>query len=706
MATKQEMKIKEVANVFDDHFLDIVGNDFKFDHVKGMAEWLKNSVDAYRRNDFKADEYHVIFRFLDQGMTYPILECVDFVGMTGVDIEKSFKRWGDPNAAKRGNKTNKKMFGGHGNGGKFYMRQMFKQSRFITYKDGLLNVFGFSENRKYGPAERYQDKKMTPKQALEYAEISNIVPPGLKKKILNGETGFTLVQGVDPEGVKGKFKVVREIERLKDYPQSRRILLRSNVAVIHNEDVVYPRLQPSELEPLEKFNEPRIIEVPEKLTTISTGVKVTVVMANQKYPPGKLILKTSSEAMSRGTILGELNRIDILGEVGVIGSYPLHELVNSFPAAAFIYGEFGPSIENDTSILEDENNDCVTNDRAKLAVNDTTKALLEWIASEIDKLANEITAIEREKQKANQKDITSKFNDVLNAWKNKHMSKIMSDLFGAGKEGGRGPENPNPRPETIISPPPNGFDFKYPRAEIEVGKSVNLTLKVNVPQTLPIGATIFVSSDSEKVKIEEEKHHVKSEYLKTDADGQDIAFINIGVTGIQVGTEATITATDKKHTATMTVFVVEEKESDKGKSFPQVLLSSYDADPLSTSGESVILGERDPMVYQRPQDLRANIYWINTSSPIASKIYDKFKSESPQWRKYLFDRYIDIFVKEAVHDLEKKDFQNFNADSVDRRIEEVVRKVHESANEDLEQFLFDDTYIVPELLAKKESQGA
>jgi hypothetical protein len=83
---------------------------------------------------------------------------------------------------------------------------------------------------------------------------------------------------------------------------------------------------------------------------------------------------------------------------------------------------------------------------------------------------------------------------------------------------------------------------------------------------------------------------------------------------------------------------------------------------------------------------------------MASKIYDKFRFDSPQWRTYLFDRYVDIFVKEAIHDLEKKDFQNFTADTVDRRIEEVVRKVHQSANEDLEQFLFEPTYIVPSTL--------
>ncbi len=693
MSSNKRITIKEVPNVIDDHLLDIIGNEFKFDHVKGMAEWLKNSVDAYRRNDIRQEDQNVIFRFTDLGVTNPIIECIDFVGMTKVDIDGSFKRWGDPNAAKRGNKTKNKLYGGHGNGGKFYMRQMFKESYFITYKNGILNVFGFSENKKYGFADGYHEKKMPLKQALDFAEIGNVVPKDVRKKIEDGITGFTVVQGVGPEGVRGKFKIAREIERLRNHPQSRRIITRSKVTVIHNDDVLYSPLKPNELEPHENFEEPRIIEVPSQLTTRSGSELVTVEMANAKYPPGKLVLRTSREPLARGGHLGELNRIDILGEIGVIGSYSLYEMgVTVFPAAAFIYGEFGPANEGDSSILEDEKNDCVSNDRSKLVVNDKTNALIEWIAKNVDDFAGEIAALEREKQKLDQKDITSKFNDVLNEWKNKHMNKIMSDLFGGGDGGGRGSEDGG-RAETQVTPPPNGFDFKFPFAELEVGKQEKLTLKVSVPETLPVGATIFISSTSDKVVVEP-KCHVKFEYLKTTHDGKDVAFMNIPVTGLEVGVDAVVTATDKKHEASIQVKVVEKKENNSGKSFPRVLLSGHDEDPLG--GPSVVLGERDPVVYQRPQDFKENIYWINTSSPMASKIYDKFKFDSVQWRNYLFDRYVDIFIKEAVHELEKKDMQNFTADAVDQKIADVIRKVHQSANEDLEQFLFESTYTVPQ----------
>ena len=176
-------KIQEQPNVFDDHFLDIIGNEFKFDHVKGMAELLKNAVDAYRRTNTHQEDQYTIFRFTDQGVTDPIIECVDFIGMTKLDIDKAFKRWGDPTAAKRGTKI--KVYGGHGNGGKFYMRQMFKESRFITYKEGILNIFGFSDRKKYGYAKGFQDKKMTPKEAVEFAEITDLrIPTEIQKKIV------------------------------------------------------------------------------------------------------------------------------------------------------------------------------------------------------------------------------------------------------------------------------------------------------------------------------------------------------------------------------------------------------------------------------------------------------------------------------------------------------------------------------------------
>lgn len=683
-----KISIQEVDNEYHDHFLDVIGNEFKFDHVKGMAEWLKNSVDAYFREDVPQVEQYIIFKFTDQEV--PIVECIDFVGMEQTDIDKAFKRWGDPDAAKRGGKV--KVYGGHGNGGKFYMRQMFQKSFFITYKKGVLNIFGFSDNKKYGYAEDYKDKKMTPKEALAFADINSLpIPVEIKQKVLDGKTGFTVIRGVGPEGVRGKFKMSKEMERFKNHPQSRRILLRANVSILYNGSSMYGLLKPDELDPLEKFETSRLIDVPTTLSIHSGNENATVELANAKYPQGKLVLRTSSEALVKGTKLGELNRIDVLGEIGVIGSYQLFEMgVTGFPDAAFIYGEC------EVPILESSENDCVSNDRAKLVKNETTDALVTWIAQEVDKLAAEITALKREKQKESQKDITSKFNDVLNQWKNKHMKKIMSELFG-GDSGNSGEGSGIGFVGGEITPPLNGFDFKYPKAEVQIDIPAKITLKVSVPEALPIGAVIQISSDNDCVFIEKSKYHIKSDYLKSNPDGHEVAYINIEVVGQKLGS-AILTATAGKLSSLIQLTVIEQKEdhSKLGKQFPRVLLSGHDFDPLGLAPDGTLyLGERDPVVFQRRLDVEQGIYWINTQSALALKIYDKFKNfDSIQWRNFLFDRYVDIFVKESIHELWKKDYENFNYDSVDQKIADTIRKTHENAKEDLGDFLFEESYVI------------
>ena len=64
--------IKEQPNVFDDAFLDIIGNEFKFDHVKGLAEWIKNSADAYTRADVPdASQYYLPAIHARRGAQHP-----------------------------------------------------------------------------------------------------------------------------------------------------------------------------------------------------------------------------------------------------------------------------------------------------------------------------------------------------------------------------------------------------------------------------------------------------------------------------------------------------------------------------------------------------------------------------------------------------------------------------------------------------------
>jgi hypothetical protein len=685
MVKNYSLKIVEEKNVFSDHMLDIIGNEFKFDHAKGLSELLKNSVSAYIRDDIADKDQNIVFRFTDGKSNGTSIECIDFVGMTETDITKAFKIWGDPEAAKRG--LNKKVYGGHGNGGKFYMRQMFKESYFITYHSGLVNIFGFSKNKKYGFAQGYTNKKMKPEEALKLAEISNIIfPKNVKEAILSSKTGFTVVKGLSPEGMKNKINVKRIIEKFRTHPQSLKILGKTNVSVIYNGDYLWDFLKADEIKPLLGFETPKIIFIPEILKEGDAVVK----LVDSKFSQGKLILRTSEEAFSRGGRLADLNRIDIMGELGTIASYQIFELgVTSFPQAAFIYGEC------ECPILENPEHDCVKNDRTKLVENDITQALTRWIAERIDDYAREISDKEQKEKGELTKNLSSKYNEVLNKWKDKFMSKVFSEIFGdggGGKEGGGGSGA-----RKHLEYPKDGMNFTFTAAEIPLNQSWPLTLKVATPDRIPVGAIISVESSNLLIEVEDKKIVIKPEMMKLAETGETVAVVNVSVIGQRVGEVGKVIAKAGKYSAQIDISVVEEKiGGGKKNKYPKVLLSGYDLDPLNiVPSGSVILSPRDPVVYQRHQDVKEGIYWINTSAPIAESILklEQGGAESARWRDYLFQRYVDIFVKEALYELQKKEPDDFRAERVDSDIMgALITKIHAAATIDLEQLLFNESY--------------
>lgn len=683
-----KLKIIEEPNIIDDHLLDIIGNEFKFDHEKGLAELLKNSKDAYTRADVPDSDQHILFRFLDGTKDNAIFECIDFVGMVDTDIEKAFKRWGDPEAAKRGLK--KRVYGGHGNGGKFYMRQMFDRSHFATFKNGKMSIFGFNENKKYGFADGYKNKTVKPEVALTMAEIDDITfPKGIKELILAGKTGFTVVRGIGPSKMKNSIKFDRLAEKLKNHPQARRILQHINVWATHNNFPDYILLKPDVIKPLANFEEPKFLEIPKILTIEEGGEKTSIEMANPKYKPGNLILKTSEEAFGKGSRAADLNRIDIIGEVGVVASYQIYELgVTTFPQASFIYGEC------ECPILEDPEMDAVKNDRSRLVENNPrANALLNWLREAIDAYAGEIAKLERKEQEADRKQISAAYNDFLNKWKDQFMSKFMGELLrGTGGDGAGGDSG---KIKKILELPQNGFDFSIPEGRIVINEEERITLKAVVPNPIPMGSIIKISSSSDKVECSEEKITVRAEQVKIIQTGESIAVINFLVKGKKVGEESKIVASVGKLKAEMLVKVIEasEKEKDNKPKTPQVLLSGIHPDPLNLApGGLVTLTERDPLVYQRYQDVQEGIYWINTQGPLAKGILERNSDHSMRWRDYLFQRYVDIFSKQMLRELQKKDPDGFKVDRVDSEMDQLTRKVHSAAVNDLSKFFFEEEF--------------
>jgi hypothetical protein len=179
------------------------------------------------------------------------------------------------------------------------------------------------------------------------------------------------------------------------------------------------------------FEKPIEIQIPTTVIWEESVDEEIVLLANEQYPQGKLTLYTSSETLSRNSRLGDLNRIDIIGEIGVIATYKIQELgyVSRLSPAEFIYGECN------CPILEDPDEDCVMNDRNKLVENTKTKALRKWIGEQIDSLAEKIEEKEKKEIHAKNIETLSEINKVLDDWKNKFLSKVMREILGGSGEG-------------------------------------------------------------------------------------------------------------------------------------------------------------------------------------------------------------------------------------------------------------------------------
>jgi hypothetical protein len=614
------MSIRAEKNQFDDAFLDIVGSEFKFDHAKGIAEWIKNSVDAYMTTtDVPDAEQHLLLRFkIGVPKKNSVFECVDFVGMKKQNIDKALKVWGLRDASKRG--KNVATYGGHGNGGKFYMRQMFDKSHFITYRDGLLNVFGFDEGKKYGYAQGFEDCSVTLEAALKFARLDHLkLPESVKERWSTNpdEAGFTVVRGEGPHRFSGKATIKTILERLRTHPQARRILRHVPVVYLAENDTFGTRLTLPVIDPREGFEEPRVYTLPKKLIVDGEDVDISAL----KGGVGKLTLWTSGVPLSRSSEFAAMNTIDVLGQVGCIGSYRMNELGGFLRFSAeseFIYGEF------EAAFLEDRDapHDSVANDREKLHRNPLTDALLNWVRECVDDLAGAM-AERRDNQKRSQDlRVSSAFNQLLNTWKDGFMEKLTGELFG-GRDMG----------ESFGGSGGGGAGGDGAAGANSVGKLSN---------------------------------------SKKDSAGGDETGPGSGDKGADGGGAG--------------------DERRKGPTFPRVLLSSLDQDPLSELPSQLDLDERHPPVYQRAEDISANIFWINTSRALATRIIDTYTVDSPRWREYMFQRYLEIIIKVALYQMAARD-ADLTAEKIDGMLDKVISRVHDAAAQELSSFLFDTRLV-------------
>lgn len=430
------MQIKPIETVIDaEKVLNLVGKDFNFDHAKGIAELLKNSVDAYNI-DGVPDEKQVILISLrtTQNDFIKQIEVIDFCGMTKQKIDKGFVHWFSNVAAsltKQGKQTNERTLGGHGNGGKFYMRQMFGEAYLITYLNKKLNIFGFDEFKRYGYNEKFKDLSINPEEAIRIADLeSKEIPEEIMRNVLSGKSGFTIIRGVNPAKTKDTSYRLKLAEKIINNPQAQRLIKHKKIYFQSLPNKKWTHLTVPSIRPKQGFESPQKYVCPALIELDETKIK----MINDEYSESITLTLYTSESPLTGSKYKYLNRIDFLGKIGVVASYHLSE-IGPFSSGftEFIYGECS------CPIMEDPNEDYVRNDRAEFVRGDKSEALLKWVQECITNLTAKLEEQQRNQRRSRDLQNTSNFNKILNTWNHQFISAMLKDqLFGNGNETGIG----------------------------------------------------------------------------------------------------------------------------------------------------------------------------------------------------------------------------------------------------------------------------
>jgi len=196
-------------------------------HENGLPELIKNSAAAYLREDRPEGERVIVVTFSSRMRSTPAkIGCLDFVGMTREQIEGDFRNWGDPDAATRSSGADIRIgeLGGHGNGGKCYLTQMFEEYAILhTARNGRgckYGVGGGSVTFGYVPNARVGRDFKVPKMsdeieaALADTGVKTARFPEQVRVAMKKARGFTFVCGVKPKDWTGRRAVDNLLQNL------------------------------------------------------------------------------------------------------------------------------------------------------------------------------------------------------------------------------------------------------------------------------------------------------------------------------------------------------------------------------------------------------------------------------------------------------------------------------------------------------------
>ena len=407
--------------------VELIGRSFSFTHHKGIVEWIKNSWDAYQRSQATKSApgfAHAILEFNGSSKSFRGVRVIDFCGMAPEDIDRAFKRWFDMQASTGGLPHEKlTVLGGHGNGGKFYMRQMFTESRITTWLNGRLSQFGFDAKRRYGWVKGYKGHDCTLSQALAIARLPyNRIPDEALLSLERGETGFTVVEGSRAKGAGFQTQIGNVIESLVRNPQMLRLLPQMRVSAWHNDVLRSERLLPEspqlhpDIETVEIFL-PSILESDSETFVLASG-----------DPTGRLEIRVADQALSGR--LRAFNRMDVVGRVAVVASYPVSNLpLRHIDGSEFLMATLTcPGVESEDESL-------VENERESLIHSPKTSAILAWVANELGTAAGRVAAYNAKERRELQAAETARLTRVINRYAQQFLRNFYTQITGGSGTG-------------------------------------------------------------------------------------------------------------------------------------------------------------------------------------------------------------------------------------------------------------------------------
>jgi len=720
-------------------------------HQNGLPEWLKNSADAYAR-DNSPEEKRTIFVLMSKGRkgVDDSIACLDFCGMTSANVEEDFRIWGDPEAARRGTNI-AGIQGGHGNGGKCYMIQMFDQFAYLhTVKEGhgcRYGVasdsfrFGYIPNRKEGKNFSVRDFKTELIKVLiqmgcTYQTVAKVAPITVKTA-----TGFTLVRGVGPKGPSKEITPRRIASQMQEHHQMMRTLEMCRVFLIHNGRLSNggKPLHLADIPPMPGV-EVREISIPEYLLCEDTDEKLSTTKEGE-LQSGVLTLSTSNKSMRWGK--KGRHGIVIRAQSGYIGFIPALELHVQSPYLDHIYGEC------QLDALESFRR----NDRSRLADSPLTRALHGFVSKHVENLAKELEHRDRKEYNKEARNAVSRINEALDRWKNRILKELVRGAWGGAGEGDIDPPIPlrpgrPSRLEVSLTHEVAGVGVAFrPRIRFfnregeriapvpfrwvsddnnvaMVNDELSIVNTFSAGETSIYAQTIADSLQSNRVQLEvlrivkiridpvEVELNVGGR-RKLDAicklkDGREVRGVCLvwmeanseiarvssagSVFGFAPG-ETRISAGDDGCVSENPALVRVTPGGTKGggdkagRGFPRILVSGFDVDP--DTNEHITFSPDDPPVWQRPIDFQRNIWWINSSAPMAEMYLNKesgYGYESREWRMYHLERVIDVIVQIAL-DQESKQWEPIGAREWMTRRGGKVAEVQSLAVEDLSSFI-------------------